>query len=264
MRLVLLRGLARESGHWGDFIDHLSQKINNNIKANGITPLQILTPDCSGCGQFNQHSAFTSISATTDHIRQQIDAVNLNKQSSHTILIGLSMGGMIAMDWARRYPKEISGVVLINSSSGEQPLHWRVRPKALLIGFMSLFTSIAMRESLMLKLVSNNVLQYESNIKKWQMIQQQRPVTRRTIIKQLIAAARFSLKNNTGQDGEAEMSNNPGLILCSKGDRLVAMQCSLDIAKRFDWQISIHPSAGHDLPLDDPDWVVDQLLKWLA
>jgi hypothetical protein len=24
-----------------------------------------------------------------------------------------------------------------------------------------------------------------------------------------------------------------------------------------------HPTAGHDLPLDDPDWVIGEIAQWL-
>jgi pimeloyl-ACP methyl ester carboxylesterase len=52
------------------------------------------------------------------------------------------------------------------------------------------------------------------------------------------------------------------LVLASLGDRLVSPGCSRRIASRWALPIRLHPTAGHDLPLDDPEWVVQQVLGW--
>jgi pimeloyl-ACP methyl ester carboxylesterase len=27
--------------------------------------------------------------------------------------------------------------------------------------------------------------------------------------------------------------------------------------------MKLHPDAGHDLPLDDPEWIIQQIRNWL-
>ena len=56
----------------------------------------------------------------------------------------------------------------------------------------------------------------------------------------------------------------PILLLASLGDRLVSPRCSERIARAWNAPLRMRPDAGHDLPLDDPDWVLGQLLDWHA
>jgi pimeloyl-ACP methyl ester carboxylesterase len=56
----------------------------------------------------------------------------------------------------------------------------------------------------------------------------------------------------------------PLLLLASRGDALVDPRCSLAIAQRWACEIAMHPWAGHDLPLDDADWVVQQVRERTA
>jgi len=53
------------------------------------------------------------------------------------------------------------------------------------------------------------------------------------------------------------------LILSSKQDRLVHVSCSLAIASRWKCPAQLHPMAGHDLVLDDPNWVIEKVQRWL-
>jgi hypothetical protein len=36
------------------------------------------------------------------------------------------------------------------------------------------------------------------------------------------------------------------------------------IARRWNCPIAIHPTAGHDLPLDDGVWIAKQVHDWLT
>jgi hypothetical protein len=45
---------------------------------------------------------------------------------------------------------------------------------------------------------------------------------------------------------------------------LVNSRCSLAIADAWHCALALHPDAGHDLPLDAPQWVIEQVRHWLA
>jgi hypothetical protein len=52
-------------------------------------------------------------------------------------------------------------------------------------------------------------------------------------------------------------------VLASRADRLVDGSCSRALAYRVPGaRLAEHDSAGHDLPLDDPEWVVAQIRGW--
>lgn len=254
MHFVLLRGLAREAGHWLEFPAQLRQQL---CQALG-TECEVHCIDFPGCGEYHQESALTSVSAMTDHARTELH-VHLGQPLSESIgapvyLLGISMGGMVALDWVQRFPQEIQGLVLINSSTGNQPFWWRLRPGAWFTMLLALTLPLRQREALVLRKVSNQLADYQQRLQQWLAIQQQRPVSRDTIITMLQAAASFI----------PQISHFPqGLILASKQDRLVSIRASEALAQRFQWPLCIHPTAGHDLPMDDSHWVVQQITQWL-
>ena len=73
-------------------------------------------------------------------------------------------------------------------------------------------------------------------------------------LRQLAAAARYA--------PPAKPPATPLLLLASAGDSLVSPHCSERLAEQWKLALRLHPNAGHDLPLDDPDWVVEQIVGW--
>ena len=247
MHIILLRGLAREAGHWLEFPDYLRAVLGDHC--------QLHLVDFPGCGRYHQHTALDSISAMTDHARAELAAATSpNISDSPVLLIGISMGGMVALDWAQRFPQELDGLTLINSSAGNQPFWWRLKPAAWPTMLRTMFVAPDTRESLVLKVVSNQRADYNLHLQRWLEIQQQHPITRNTIITMLRAAAAFKPKADCRVQG---------LILASEQDRMVSVRASRALARQFQWPIYSHPSAGHDLPMDDPQWVAMQIKHWL-
>jgi pimeloyl-ACP methyl ester carboxylesterase len=70
-----------------------------------------------------------------------------------------------------------------------------------------------------------------------------------------LAAARFSAP---------EKPEVPLLILAGARDRMVWPGCSRRLARAWNADFALHPAAGHDLPLDDGDWVAKEVRHWLA
>lgn len=242
--IILLRGLAREAAHWLDFPQQLAQTLDSDWAIHCI--------DFPGCGRQFQLPALTSIQQMTAYARAQINALKI---AQPVYVIGISMGGMIALDWAQQFPQEIAGTILINSSAGDQPLHWRLRPRAWPAIIAALLLPIRWREHLVLRHVSNNRLNFNAHLQQWLAIQTRHPVSRATIISMLGAAARFRPQRDC---------TVRGLIIASAGDRFVNCSASTDLAQRFNWPLQLHPDAGHDLPLDDPDWLCKVLGAWLS
>lgn len=244
MHIVLLRGLAREAAHWLDFPEQLKNLLGDNYRLHLV--------DFPGCGKYFQQDALASIADMTEFARNEIAA--LKPETDALYLLGISMGGMVALDWAQRYPHTVRGLVLINSSAGDQPFWWRLRPAAWPTMIRALLTSSQTREACVLNIVSNNKADYTQHLNQWLSIQQQRPVSRATIITMLRAAAQFRPRSTCAVHG---------LVLASEHDRMVSVRASEAIAAQFHWPINKHHSAGHDLPMDDPHWVATQITQWL-
>ncbi|MBS0588216.1 MAG: alpha/beta hydrolase [Proteobacteria bacterium] len=236
---VLLRGLWREARHWGEFPSHLQQRFPGAL---------ISTPDIPGNGVRNQETSPDTIARMTDALRQQVDL------SQPVRLIALSMGGMIAIDWMTRYPAEIETAVLINTSARPlspfyQRLRWTAYPHVLPL----IFHSAAKREADILRLTSNRHQHDKKLLESWQQWQRQNPVMPARARNQFFAAMKFSVTVKPQQ---------PLLVVTSQADRLVDYRCSRKLAQTWNADYVEHGSAGHDLPLDEPEWLVQTIRQW--
>lgn len=243
MHIILLRGLAREAAHWLHFPQQLQHTLGSRWNIHCI--------DFPGCGIHYQESPLDSIQQMTEYARAQLAALQI---SEPIYVVGISMGGMIALNWAQQFPAQVAGVVLINSSAGDQPVYWRLKPRAWPAIIAALLLPARWREHLVLRHVSNNRPNFKTHLQQWLAIQTQHPVSRTTIISMLGAAARFRPQHNCAVRG---------LIIASAGDRFVNCNASKDLAQRFNWPLELHPDAGHDLPMDAPDWLCQVLGAWL-
>ncbi len=240
-RWILLRGLARESGHWLDF----PNKVNELLGA--CYPL-----DLPGTGKLHKLQSPHRMRDFTEFIRAQRTFL----PEGGYFAIGVSLGGMVLSDWITRYPGELKGVVLINSSRADlSPPHKRMLPDgaARLLRAMA-SPSLYDRELRILSVISQKESEHREWAKEWAEIARQRPISAMTTARQLLAAATFSLSHR--------LSHVPVLVLSSMGDELVDSSCSTQIADRWSCEIHRHPWGGHDLPLDDPDWVLGHIAQW--
>lgn len=235
MDWLLLRGLTREQAHWGDFTERLADRFPQH---------RFSCADLPGTGS---HVGSPS-PATIAGIREQLQhTLALNKPVG---LMGLSMGGMVALDWAQQSPESVAGLVLINTSTGFSPPWQRMRPGVLSAASGLLARRPGKREQAILELTSNQPVTPELLLA-WVQIQGQRPVRTSVMVSQLLAAARYCPR--------ATQPPVPAWLLASRGDRIVHWHCSRTLAQRWNWPLWLHPDAGHDLPMDDPDWVLDRL-----
>ncbi|HFD13150.1 MAG TPA: alpha/beta hydrolase [Crenotrichaceae bacterium] len=239
--IVLIRGLIREARHWGDFTSVLSQQFPNAT---------IHTPEIPGNGRLHYLTSPTTIAGMTEILRDQVSA---RKQLN---LIGISMGGMIAIDWMSRYSTEVKTAVLINTSIRSvspfyQRLRWQSYPAIIKI----LLLPKSQREQEILALTSNQHTHDDEVLNSWLQWQQQYPVSARSAGNQLLAANRFTIINKPTQ---------PILIITSTADRLVDYRCSLKLCNIWQTMYRQHNSAGHDLSLDAPDWLANQISNWLS
>jgi pimeloyl-ACP methyl ester carboxylesterase len=157
----------------------------------------------------------------------------------------MSLGAMVTIAWAARHPEEIRGCVLINTSLRPfSPFHQRLKPGNYLPLIKPLLTGASAGdwERTILQLTSHHAAHPASVLKDWIAFRAEYPVS-------------FS---NACQQPAAPM-----LVLASKADGLVDPRCSRGLAARWHTAFAEHPTAGHDIPLDDSPWVAEQVSHWL-
>ncbi len=244
--LLLLRGLAREERHWGPFPKMLEQRIKG-IKTHFL--------ELPGVGKKVNHDAYTSISDYTNELREEW--IYLKEDfSGPWAIVAISMGGMIAMDWANRFPEDMKALVLINSSAGNlSPPHHRFSPSAMKMLLKLFFREdYEEREEAILKLTTNLLKVDKEIIAEYASYSSESPLKRASFLKQMYAASRFEVPQSL---------KAPLLLLAAKKDRLASFKCSKAIGKRLNTKLYLHKEAGHDLPLDDAPWVIDHIQNFL-
>ena len=236
---VLIRGLLREARHWGCFAGKLQQQFPSAT---------IMTPDIPGNGRMHHMTSPSTIAGMTDALRKQVP---INRPLR---LIALSMGGMIAIDWMVRYPDEVEAAVLINTSARPlspfyQRLRWTIYPRLIRM----LFRPAPSREADILALTSNCHGHDSELLECWQQWQRHNPVSMSSARNQFLAASKFSVTAKPRQ---------PVLIVASRADRLVNCRCGLALAQAWQADYMEHAAAGHDLPLDEPEWLAYTIRQW--
>ena len=246
-RWILLRGLARESRHWGAFITQLQAMFPED---------EISLLDLPGTGRFYQDTSPNNIQAICHQLRAQ--ALDKGYLDQPVNILALSLGAMVAWEWMQCYPEDIARATLMNTSfSNLSPFYQRLRWQSYQ-QFLSLAVTrnIKQKEAKILQLTSNSRADDQCILLEWETIQSEQPISFKNSLQQICAAATYKPSKNKPPC--------PVLLLNSLQDRLVSPLCSIAIQKQWQLELRSHPSAGHDLTLDAGDWVVRQLKDWLV
>lgn len=242
---VLLRGLGRESGHWGTLPAQLAAQV-----APAVVAL-----DLPGTGTRHRETCPAQVAAIADACRAEL----LRRGTAPPyVLLGLSLGGMVALDWSDRCADEVAGCVAINTSARDLGAwHERLRPAAAIALLATRLLAGARRaEATVLRRTSADPARHAGALDTWVALRRRHPVAAGNLLRQLLAAARWRVP--------AAAPPVPLLLLGSAADRLVAPACTRRLAQRWQVPHAEHPHAGHDLPLDAPQWLIAQLLAFTA
>ncbi|MDI4633620.1 alpha/beta hydrolase [Pelomonas sp. V22] len=221
---VLLRGLSRAGTNWGEF-----PRVFVNQLAKLQPDVRVLLLDLPGHGELRDQSSPSSIAALVEACRADLQRRGVG---APVHLLAMSLGALIASEWAARYPQEVRGAVLINTSLRPfSPVLRRLRPLAPL-QFLGFVRSASAGDGVSSRVRLSNA---------W---------------RQLLAALRFRASRARPEP--------PMLLLCSLGDGLVDWRCSQTLSRAWGVPLRMHTAAGHDLPQDDPPWVAAAVSEWVA
>lgn len=221
---VLLRGLSRAAASWGEF-----PKIFVNQLAKLQPDVRVLLLDLPGHGELRDQSSPSSIAALVEVCRAELRRRGV---TTPVHLLAMSLGALVASEWAVLHPDEVRGAVLINTSLRPiSPVVRRLRPLAPL-QFLGLTPSASAEAG-------------KASRVRWG-----------TAWRQLLAAMRFRASRARPRP--------PMLLLCSLGDGLVDWRCSQTLSRAWGVPLRMHTAAGHDLPQDDPPWVAAAISEWVA
>jgi pimeloyl-ACP methyl ester carboxylesterase len=245
---VLLRGLTREQGHWGLF----PSTLQSHLPA-GST---LVCPDLPGNGLHHQLRSPASVPLMAKAVRAQLRAQGLTPPYQ---VLAMSLGAMVTVSWAHAHPDELARCVLINTSlSPYSPFWQRLRPAQYPVIARLLLTRatpLAWEQAIM-GMTTHHPGDRTALLAHWLALRGAHPVSTLNGLRQLWAATRYRAPPTAPPV--------PTLLLGSAADQLVDPACSRVLAQRWGTPLIVHPTAGHDIPQDDGEWVARQVSDWLG
>lgn len=244
-----IRGLIRSQFHWYKFPEHFDLLAKQ--QASNSTSVLL---DIPGNGKRFQQATPFSIAAMAVDIEHQIqDFLATHSVASNTKLhlVGISMGGMIAAELTSQADIEFSSVHIINSSFANLSPFWQRMRLPAVVNLITNIWRTDTRESAILKWTSNNPHSL-SHASEWIKEAEKHPLSLRNAFAQLWAASHYFVGKKTSDNS---------FIYCSKEDRLVDWRCSEKLAHHWQTPLESEQTAGHDLPLDNPDWLAKKIIS---
>jgi pimeloyl-ACP methyl ester carboxylesterase len=244
LNALLLRGLVREQRHWGNFLSKWQENLPM-ISAHCL--------DHPGVGTEFSRSSPYSIAEITDDIRNRW-LILKEKHKEPWILFSISLGAMVGMDWVARYPDDFCHLTIINTSVANLSWPWErfYLDKLKVLIYLSREKDPIKKERAILDMVSLKAENKDELARLWAGYALKPHKLRQRAIAQLWAAIKF----------RAPMKINiPLTVLCGEKDTMVNPVATKKIASYYGVPCHSHIEGGHDLTLDQADWVCETLLK---
>lgn len=104
--LVLLQGIGLDGRFWFDMPESLASDADK--------PWRVLVPDNRGVGRSDLPGRPWSMADMADDVAAMLDHAGVRQ----AVIVGISMGGMIAQQVALRHPERVNGLVLMATTPG--------------------------------------------------------------------------------------------------------------------------------------------------
>ncbi len=221
--LVLIEGLGVATWIWEkqapEFAKHFTTVVYDN----------------RGVGKSGKPPGPYSISMMADDLAGLLDSLKISK--AH--VLGISMGGFIAQDFALRYPQKVDRLVLVSTSAGG-PDHVPMAPEVLAQMFATEGSPRELTRKKLALAYSDSFMQNRREVEHLIDLRLADPQPPHAYMAQAMAGAAFNLS------GKAQQIQAPCLIVAATGDRLVPVANAHNLAKKIpNNQLKIYAAYGH-------------------
>ena len=227
--LVLLHAFPLDRGMWQQQIDALAGQC------------RILAVDLPGFGQ-SSVDPNVSVETAADGLAELLEAANLRK----VVLGGLSMGGYVAMAFARRHPQRLAGLILADTrSDADDDAGKKNRDR--LISMTQEFGSSKVYEVMLPKVVCEDTLKNQPKI-----VESIRVLAARQSAAGVIGGLKM-LRDRPDATAELSSISVPTLIIVGEHDAITPPP----LAEQMAWNIAgsrvvVIPGAGHLSNMEKP------------
>jgi 3-oxoadipate enol-lactonase len=246
--VVLVQGLGLSSRFWFDLPERL---------AKGARPRRVVVLDNRGVGRSDKPRGPYRMATLADDVAAVLDAAGVGR----AVVVGISLGGMIAQHVALRHPDKVAGLVLLATTAGFP--HARLptaRALATLLGLpiASRFRPPAQvgRALARLLLAEKDVPRARELLSQWPAAMRAEPMLPQSYFAQLAAVATHS----TGS--RLRHIACPTVVVTGDSDVLIPSHNSRLIARLVPGaHLEVVRECGHAIPASDPECIERALVK---
>lgn len=239
--VLLLHGLGANSQSWLMQTPALHQ-----------AGFRTIAPDAPGFGQSTYPGGRASIQSFTEPITALVEALKLSSLS----VVGISMGGTMALQFALDNPQLVFRLVLVNTFARLNVTHPRMAPY-FLMRFILVHTLGIPTQA---RAVAKRIFPYpDQEILRQGLIEQVLQADPRAYRAAMRALARFNVQDRLGEIA------CPTLVITGERDTTVPMLNQQQLARGISnaRQVVI-PDAGHAVTVEKPDVFNQVLVEFLC
>lgn len=250
--ILCLHGHPGSGSSMSVFTNHLSQRF------------QTIAPDLRGYGKSRTQRDFTM----TDHLLD-LEALLDRCQIDRCLVLGWSLGGILAMELAHRLPTRVSGLILIATAArprgSHPPISWED----------NLYTGIAAILNSIQPGWNWNIETFGKRSLFRYLIQQHTPNAYKYIAQDAMSAylqtsatatraLNTALRAGYNRLADLEQIEFPCLVLAGEADRHITAASSRETAQHLkDCQWYCYPNTAHLFPWEIPNRVLSDIDKWI-
>lgn len=204
---------------------------------------RIIAPDLRGFGESPMVEGMIEVSTYADDVREFLDALGVKEPA---VIVGLSMGGYVAMSYLRRYPDHVRALVLANTkATPDTPEGKMGRDKSIVAAREKGAAGIA--EGMLPKILSPKT--FSANP---ELVAQVKTIMESASVPGIIGAL-SAMRDRPDSTPVLLEFSQPVLIIAGADDQLMsaADQHNMNLAARNSKLVTI-PDAGHLSPMEKP------------
>lgn len=226
---------------------------------------QTIAPDLRGYGDSRTQQNFLMIDHLTD-LEAVLDRYNV----SRCLVLGWSLGGILAVELALKFPERVSGLILVATSA--RP--WGDHPPISLQD--NIYTGIAAILNRLQPGWQWNIDTFGKRSLFRHLVQTHTPATYKYLANEAMIAylktsgfatrsLNVALQQGYNRLSDLDRIQCPSLVLAGEKDRHITAASSREMVRSLqNCEFHCYPNTAHLLPWEIPDQILGDIDRWLA